>query len=307
VIKKGLRGAAAGLGVLLLLAAAGSSYVVKSGDTLSTIAFEFDTSVAAIANANSISNPNRIFIGQELMIPGSNTYVVQPGDTLERIGRKTGTTVAVLAEANGITNPNRLYIGTRLQLTVPAHTFQAEVGTATIYVVQSGDTLGGIASRFKTTVPSLVELNRIADPNLIRIGATLAIDAPGWLCPIGAATFFNDWGFPRTGERFHEGNDLFAPLGTPIVAPVGGTLYQVVGDLGGYQFNLEGDDGHLYIGSHMDRFATDGDVQAGDVIGYVGDSGNARGSRPHLHFEIYADGENPVNPYPTLAEACGRE
>ena len=307
MIKKGLRLVAAGLSALLLLAAAGSSYVVKRGDTLSTIANDFDTTVAAIANANGVSNPNLIFIGQELVIPGSNTYVVQPGDTLERIGRKTGTAVAVLAEANGITNPDRLYVGTRLQLTVPAHTFKTEVGTAAIYIVQSGDTLGGIAARFKTTVSSLVELNRIADANLIRIGVTLAIDAPGWLCPVDGATFFNDWGFPRTGERFHEGNDLFAPLGTPIVAPVGGMLYQVVGDLGGYQFNLEGDDGHLYIGSHMDRFATEGYVQAGDVIGYVGDSGNARGSRPHLHFEIHADGENPVNPYPTIAEACGRK
>lgn len=306
MIKKNLRLLAVGLTTLLMIAAASGSYVVKNGDTLSKIAQEQETTVAALVEANDIANPDRIYVGQELVIPGSSTYLVQPGDTLGRIARKTGTTVAVLAEANGITNPNRLYVGTQLQLTVPEHTFEAETGTATTYVVQSGDTLGGIAVRYKTTVSSLVELNRIANPNLIRIGATLAIDAAGWLCPIPEATFFNDWGFPRSGGRFHEGNDLFAERGTPIVAPVSGTLRQVVGDIGGYQFNLEGDDGHLYIGSHMDRFAKDGYVQAGDVIGYVGDSGNAKGSRPHLHFEIYADGENPVNPYPTLAEACGK-
>lgn len=304
-MKKYIRLFVAGTTALLMVAAASSSYVVKPGDTLSEIAREFDTSVAAIAGANGITNPDRIRVGQELVIPGSSAYIVQPGDTLEKIARKTGTTVAVLAEANGITNPNLLYIGTQLQLSVPEHTFTAETGSATTYTVQSGDTLGGIAARFKTTVSSLVELNRIANPNLIRVGMTLAVDGGGWLCPVPGGTFFNDWGFPRSGGRFHEGNDIFAPRGTPIVAPVAGTLYQIVGNIGGYQFNLEGDDGNLYIGSHMDRFAKDGYVQAGDIIGYVGDSGNAKGSRPHLHFEIVADGESTVNPYPTLFEACG--
>jgi len=305
VVKKNSRVLAGGFGAVLMLAAVTSSYVVKSGDTLSTVAKAQDTTVAALIEANDISNPDRIYVGQELIIPGSNTYLVQPGDTLGRIAEKTGTTVAALSEANGITNPNRLYVGTQLQLTVPDHTFTTETGQATTYVVQAGDTLGGIAARYETSVSSIVELNRLANANLIRIGAVLVIDAPGWLCPVEGATFFNDWGFPRSGERFHEGNDLFAPRGTPIVAPIGGTLNQVVGNIGGYQFNLEGDDGHLYIGSHMDRFAAGGYVQAGDVIGYVGDSGNALGSRPHLHFEIHADGQTPVNPYPTLAEACG--
>jgi len=304
-MKKNLRLFVAAMTALVMLAAASSSYVVKQGDSLSKIALEFDTNVAALVKANGISNPDRIFIGQELVIPGSNTYIVRPGDTLEKVARKTGSTVAVLAEANGITNPNLLYVGTQLHLTAPDHTFQPETGSATTHVVQYGETLGGIAARYKTTVSSLVELNRIADPNVIRTGATLAVDGGGWLCPIPGGTFFNDWGFPRSGGRFHEGNDIFADRGTPIVAPVSGTLRQIVGDIGGYQFNLEGDDGHLYIGSHMDRFAQDGYVQAGTTIGYVGDSGNAKGSRPHLHFEIQAQGKNPVNPYPTLADACG--
>ena len=303
-MKKDFRVFAAGMMALVMLAASSSSYVVKRGDTLAGIALEHNTNVAAIVEANGISNPNRIFVGQELVIPGSNSYIVQPGDTLEEVARKTGTTVPALAEANGITNPNLLYVGTQLQLTAPAHTFEPDTGTATTYVVQTGDTLGGIAARYKTTVSSLAELNRIANPNLIRIGATLVVDGAGWLCPVESGTFFNDWGFPRSGGRFHQGNDIFAPRGTPIVAPVGGALLQVVGNVGGYQFNLEDDDGNLYIGSHMDQFAKDGHVQAGDIIGYVGDSGNAQGSRPHLHLEIHVEGDIPVNPYPALAEAC---
>jgi murein DD-endopeptidase MepM/ murein hydrolase activator NlpD len=303
-MKKKVRVLAAGLTAILMLAAANGSYVVKRGDTLSKIAEELDTSVAVLVEANAIGNPDRIYVGQELIVPGSDGYVVQPGDTLGRIAGKTGVSVDTLARANGITNPNLLYVGTQLRLTVPESTFTVDTSQGTTYVVQPGDTLGGIAVRYSTSVRNLAELNRIANPNLIRIGATLVIDAPGWLCPVEEATFFNDWGFPRSGGRFHEGNDLFAPRGTPIVAPVDGILHQVIGNIGGYQFNLEGDDGHLYIGTHMDRFAKDGRVQAGDVIGYVGDSGNAVGSRPHLHFEIHADGEDPVNPYPALAEAC---
>ena len=175
-MKKHMRLLIAGMTALVMLAAASSSYVVKRGDTLSDIARELDTTVAAIAEANGISNPNRIYVGQELVIPGSNAYIVQPGDTLQKVARKTGTTVAVLAEANGITNPNLLYVGTQLQLMVPTHTFQVDAGSATTHVVQPGDTLGGLAARYQTTVSSIVELNRIANPNLIRIGATLVVD-----------------------------------------------------------------------------------------------------------------------------------
>ena len=74
-----------------MVAAAGGSYVVKGGDTLSQIAEQFDTSVAAIVAANDIANPSRIYVGQELIVPGSDTYIVQAGDTLERIAHKTGT------------------------------------------------------------------------------------------------------------------------------------------------------------------------------------------------------------------------
>ena len=60
-------------------------------------------------------------------------------------------------------------------------------------------------------------------------------------------------------------------------------------------------DGRTYIGTHLDGFALAGDVPAGAVMGYVGDSGNAVGSDPHLHFEILVDGA-PINPYPILSE-----
>ncbi len=299
-----MRTAACGLIASMVLIAASSSYTVKRGDTLSEIAGRHGTSLASLAEANGITNPDRIYVGQVLTIP-STTYLVRPGDTIDAIARESGTTVSQIVAANGITDPGRIYAGTRLRLTVPEHAYAPDTTSQTMYVVVPGDTLGGIAARFGTTVSRLAALNGIQNPNLIRAGASLVIEGTGFVCPVGGAAFFNDWGFPRSGGRFHEGNDLFAPRGTPVRAPVAGMLTQVIGTIGGNQFYLQGDDGHLYIGTHMESFGKAGRVLAGEVVGTVGDSGNARGSSPHLHFEIHARGENPVNPYPALAEACG--
>jgi len=70
---------------------------------------------------NNLSNPNRIYVGQRLRVPGSGTpsggtrtYVVQPGDTLSSIARKFGTTTATLQRLNNLSNPNRIYVGQRL-------------------------------------------------------------------------------------------------------------------------------------------------------------------------------------------------
>ena len=129
----------------------------------------------------------------------------------------------------------------------------------------------------------------------------MTVPASAWVCPVVSSRYFNDWGFPRSGGRFHQGNDLFAPRGTEVRAPVSGFVELKSGVVGGLQFWLTGDDGRTYIGTHLDGFALAGDVPAGAVMGYVGDSGNAVGSDPHLHFEILVDGA-PINPYPILSE-----
>jgi LysM repeat protein len=107
-------------------------YVVQSGDTLNRIAARFNTSVAAIAQLNGITNVNLIQVGQRLVVPvggsvvvpppantpvpapsqpTSSTYVVQPGDTMFRIALRFGISLARLAQANGITDPSRVYAG----------------------------------------------------------------------------------------------------------------------------------------------------------------------------------------------------
>ncbi len=308
------RFAVAGATLTLALTAAMSGYTVERGDTLSGIAAQHGVTTADLASANGITNPDRIYVGQHLTIPGSGstsptatTYVVESGDTLASIARRLGTTVEAIAAANGITNPNLVYVGTQLTISdapITPSTAPGSGGSGT-HTVTAGETLSGIAARYGTTAAQLASANGLGDPNKIRSGQVLEVPGSrGFVCPVPGGDFFNDWGFPRSGGRYHVGTDLFAPRGTPVLAPVSGYVHQIVGTIGGIQFRLEGNDGHRYIGTHMDSFGKGGEVRAGEVIGYVGDSGNARGSRPHLHFEIILDRATNTNPYPYLQEAC---
>ncbi len=127
----------------------------------------------------------------------------------------------------------------------------------------------------------------------------------GFLCPIGGATSFSDtWGAPRSGGRSHKGVDMFAARGTPVVASVSGSVRFRDSSLGGKSFYLDGDDGNRYYGAHLDSYGTSGRVTAGTVVGTVGNTGNARFSSPHLHFEIHLGGGGAVNPTPTVRAAC---
>lgn len=300
----------------------GGIYVVRAGDTLGGIARKAGASVASLVTANGLRDADLIRIGQRLTIPGTDagggaagppgTYTVRRGDTLAAIAARTGVPAAVIAAANGLVGPT-LYAGVRLRLaplTGPdgraLHGPDVRAGNG-VHVVARGETLGAIAARAGTSIRSIVRANDLRSADVIRIGQRLTLPGAGtWRCPVvGHVHYVNDWGFPRGSGRAHEGIDLLADRGTPVVAPVAGVVTQKIGSIGGRQVTLEGDDGFVYIGSHLDSFANAGRVGPGELIGRIGTSGDAAGGPPHLHFEIHPLGIGPINPYPTIDAVCG--
>ncbi len=133
------------------------------------------------------------------------------------------------------------------------------------------------------------------------------VEAGIMFCPVdGAVDFIDSWGFARSGGRSHQGVDMMASSGTPTVAPVSGEVQHRGSSLGGLSWYVYGDNGNMYYGTHLSGYANQGVgwVEAGTLIGYVGSSGNASASGPHLHFEIHPGGGSAVNPYPATATAC---
>jgi murein DD-endopeptidase MepM/ murein hydrolase activator NlpD len=120
----------------------------------------------------------------------------------------------------------------------------------------------------------------------------------------GPVGFGDTWGAPRSGGRRHQGVDMIGDRGLPLVAVVDGFVQQKTNSLGGNAVWLSGADGNKYYYAHLDSWGAAGSVTAGTVIGTLGDTGNARFSIPHLHFEIHPGGGAAVNPYPTVRAHC---
>ncbi|MFV9671706.1 MAG: murein hydrolase activator EnvC family protein [Acidimicrobiia bacterium] len=131
---------------------------------------------------------------------------------------------------------------------------------------------------------------------------------PNFFCPVqGGASFIDSWGFPRSGGRRHKGVDMFNSRNTPLIAVVDGRIKFSSNSLGGLSTHLYAADGTVYYYTHLERHPTNissgQNVRAGTVVGFLGNSGNARYTSPHLHFEIRPGGV-AVNPYPTVRHYC---
>jgi murein DD-endopeptidase MepM/ murein hydrolase activator NlpD len=236
-------------------------------------------------------------------VVSADTYVVQPGDALGAIAARAGLSPSKLAALNGIADPDTIYPGQILTTSEP-----------TKYVVRRGDTLGGIAARQGLSTTYLAALNGLSDPDAIYEGQSLLTSGPLPVakavtmdieCPVrGSVSFVNDFGYVRSDGSAHGGVDLFADRGTPVVAPVSGQMSRYPNPSGGNAFEFYGDDGIRYYGAHLDHYGANGYVSAGTVIGYVGNTGDAATTSPHLHFEMHPGSGLTMSPYPSLYAAC---
>lgn len=177
-------------------------YTVKQGDTLFSIARQFNTTVQVLTQANNLSNPNLIYVGQNLLIPDGvptpvpttppggtppaptgTIYTVRAGDTLGVIAARFGVSVQAIAAANNLVNINVIYVGQVLTIPGVASPGPTPTPTATpppttgntTYIVRAGDTLGKIAIQFGTSIQALMTANNLGNPNLIYVGQVLII------------------------------------------------------------------------------------------------------------------------------------
>lgn len=149
-------------------------------------------------------------------------------------------------------------------------------------------------------------------PALLRVGALISLlrDKPPPKLPVpveqvAPKELADTWGAPRGDNRRHEGIDIFAPLGRPVISTTHGVVFKVGEDnLGGHVVRVLGPGWQWHYYAHLDRFGDvepGSSVQPGTVLGFVGNTGNAIGTPHHLHYGVYRFLGGARNPYPLLA------
>jgi murein DD-endopeptidase MepM/ murein hydrolase activator NlpD len=116
------------------------------------------------------------------------------------------------------------------------------------------------------------------------------------------------WGAPRSGGRTHEGQDIFAPKGAKVLSATNGYIYKIgENNLGGQTVSVISSGGRIYYYAHLDSYAPG--IKVGDpvttrsLLGFVGTTGNAQGTPPHLHFGVYTFGYgDAINPLPLITD-----
>jgi murein DD-endopeptidase MepM/ murein hydrolase activator NlpD len=187
--------------------------------------------------------------------------------------------------------------------TVATTTTTATVATTTTTgetTTVSGETTTSFAGETPTTIAETTTTTTAPPP-----------PARGQACPVdGFTSFASTWGAPRSGGRSHQGVDMLGARWTPLVALESGTILRTgSGGLGGISIWLKGATGDQFYYAHLEAWA-DGlrvgqAVQAGELIGYMGTSGNAPDYIPHLHFEYHPGGGAATDPYPLVKGLCG--
>jgi murein DD-endopeptidase MepM/ murein hydrolase activator NlpD len=228
--------------------------------------------------------------GTEILLGYSDAAATAPpGGSASTAGAPAGAATAGAATHGGESETNPGLLG------APVVPVPASDGTPT----DSGD--GVTPTGIEAPPPGGFTLTPPVSPAVQQ-----QLTSPGYVFPVaGGAHYGHDFGNFRADTGFHEGSDLFAPEGTPLVAVQSGVLHNVGWNrLGGWRLWVEDAHGNWFYYAHLSAYSpiakNDAHVNAGDVIGFVGNTGDAQGGPTHLHFEIHPAGQWALPPYDYL-------
>ena len=299
---------------------------IEDGDSWFSIASEAGVTVSTLVAQNNATQNTVLYVGDSICLPAGSeavaapppscagSHTVVPGDSWYAIATTTGVSTGALLAANDASANRVLQPGDELCLPAGATpTSTAESCTSEV-TVAAGQSWHVISRTTGVPLPALYAANDATSSTVLQPGDRICLPEAGFrrgassgqlgAGPVrGSCRFANSWGAPRGGGRLHVGIDLLAANGTPVVAVVDGTLTwqgrDQPGSRSGNAWRLTTGNGTYYFYAHLAAFApgleVGSKVEAGQVIGQVGSSGNAIAS--HLHFEIHPYGGGPVNPY----------
>jgi murein DD-endopeptidase MepM/ murein hydrolase activator NlpD len=260
----------------------------------------------------SVEDPNALAVGLKHL----RVVTTEQDEVVRRVGelrtvqqdqlRVTERAAGAAERAASVAQLDLAFVATLLEEATAAATAVAQEEQAQARVVS------GLRA---TTSETAALLARVA-ARQAQLRSELLVARGGLVCPVVGAVagrnFINDWGFPRSGGRQHQGNDIFAARGTPAVAMDVGVVIRSntaanPSALGGITVTVRVADGTEWYYAHLDAIApgvgVGRSVARGQQLGTVGSTGNASASSPHLHLERKTSA-GTVNPWPVISEIC---
>jgi LysM repeat protein len=320
------------------------SYAVAAGDSWFAIAERVGVTASALLAANQAAAEDTLLPGDTLCLPDGATpvsscpkatYTVDAGDSWSAIAGSVGVSMAALLQANAADADRPIHPGDKLCLPDGASSpnggnsnggnSNGGNSNGARYTVVAGDSWFGIAQRASVTLRALLDVNDASSSSLLMPGDSIVLPAgakrPSAVSvqltspPVKATCWYADtWQAPRSGGRRHLGVDVMAASGSKVYAVAGGVLtkraWDQPGKRAGNAWTLTTSNGTSFFYAHLLDFApgleVGSRVAAGDVIGFVGSTGDTTVS--HLHFEVRPGGGSPVNPYPIVRAVsdCGQ-